>query len=74
MSASDETVAGTKVPGSTNVSSGHENFNAAVATTKDDVASINAARSGMIPVGRGTKTSIGRQLGKGVGGQTDGGY
>ena len=72
--AGKQSVAGTQVSGQTNVGGGADFQNGAVATLRDDVASINAARSGMIPIKRGTTTSWGRQMGVGAGGQTDGGY
>jgi hypothetical protein len=63
-------VSGTSVSGATNITGGAERINGPVAASKDDIADINAAQQDAktIPSGHGTKTSIGRLLGKGEGG------
>lgn len=77
MAAGPETVAGTQVSGSTNITGGSENINGAVAASKDDIADINAATQNALTLPDAYKESLGKSgfWGKISGGKTtDGGF
>lgn len=67
-------VAGTKVPGATNVNGGSGDNMDPLPALADDITTINANTAKRIPTGTGTKTSWGRVYGVGQGGNTQGGY
>jgi hypothetical protein len=73
MSAGPETVAGSQVGGSTNITGGTDHINGAVATLADDVTSINAATQDAKTLPGDYKVGSAGFWGK-VAGKTDGGY
>lgn len=74
MTAGPEDVQGTQVGGATNINGGTGGVNGAVAGLADDVTSHNTVNATAVPRGTGEKTSWGRIMGVGQGGQTQGGY
>jgi len=72
--ASSDSVSGTQVPGATNITGGTDHINGAVATSADDITSINAAQQSALTLPDSYKTKEGF-WGKIVGGKTtDGGF